>query len=243
MTEQNNISRTARTLLPLVLSLSLLLPEATSCMKEMSDQFGDNVIMGYNVLVTVRPAIGDAPFRLVLNDSTTLYPTNLSSSPFKDKIVRAYGAVTPTRGNLQDFTEGGEFDVFVHQLDSIVTKVMRMNVESLLDENGDPIHSDPIDVLDRWDTVVEDGFLTINFCTTFGWERIHSIDLIPTSQPGEVRLVHNANGDTSGTVSTGTIAFSLAGLNESSKDEKGYKTLTLRYDSFNGPAKRTFKYK
>ena len=99
-----------------------------------------------NALVTVKNAT-DGSFFLQLNDSTTLLPTNMSSSPFGDKEVRALV-------NYDEVSEsGGRYDkaVQVNWIDSILTKSIAPDLGS---ENDVVYGTDPVerlgDYCGRW---------------------------------------------------------------------------------------------
>ena len=75
------------------LNKGVMIAVAVVCSAGLQSCLDDNdkyyYVEGFpNALVTVKNAT-DGSFFLQLNDSTTLLPTNMSSSPFGDKEVRA----------------------------------------------------------------------------------------------------------------------------------------------------------
>lgn len=70
-----------------------------------------------NALVTVKP-VSDNGFYLQLDDSTTLFPTNMKTSPYGDKEVRALVCFTEVKPVNSDYTKSVE----INWMDSILTK-------------------------------------------------------------------------------------------------------------------------
>lgn len=70
-----------------------------------------------NALVTVKGAADDA-FFLQLDDKTTLLPTNVRTSPFGDKEVRALVNYSEVNEPSGDYTKA----VHINWIDSILTK-------------------------------------------------------------------------------------------------------------------------
>lgn len=188
-----------------------------------------------NALVTVKQTADKVLF-FQLDDSTTLFPTNLKSPLFGDKEVRALV-------NLREVNESsGAFDksVYVNWIDSIRTKTMAPNLAA---ENDSVYGDDPIEIINDWVTVAEDGYLTLRFRTVWGYQgRAHHINLLPTNNPEnpyEVELRHNAFGDVNGSVKDGLIAFKLnklAGTNGTTVK------LKLKWKSFSGDKSVEFDY-
>lgn len=198
-----------------------------------------------DVLVTVRPDADGKGYRLVLNDSTVLVPALKQTPPYGERVVRAYGIVHLLSGKVGDLVKGGEHEVIVVSLSEILTKgILSANaVSELFPEGLSDRTFDPLVIHDTWDTVLEDGFLTLHFSTLFDNTTIHSIDLAPTDIPGRVRLIHQANGDKSTAMGSGTVAFELTGVPQPQTGPDGYRVLTVVYDSFSGPAQIEFRYK
>lgn len=189
-----------------------------------------------NALVTVKP-LDDGSFYLQLDDSTTLLPVNLTSSPFGAKEVRA----------LTNFEEtddpSGLYDkaVSINWIDSLLTKSMAAD---LGEAANDSIYgSDPVEIVNDWVTIAEDGYLTLRFRTVWGnTGQAHFVNLLSTGNPEdpyEVEFRHNAYGDVSGRLSDGLVAFRLDSL----PDTNGQTVkLTLRWKSFEGDKSAQFNY-
>ncbi len=200
---------------------SLMVVTLTSCL----DDDDDNKFAYYRptALVTVRPA-ADSTFTLQLDDKTTLYPTNLKTSPFGSLEVRALVNYTEEEGAEKNH-------VHVNWIDSIRTK---KPVPTLLDKDNEVYGNDPIDIIKDWVTVAEDGYLTLRTRTIWGYtHNKHFIDLVSgvnPENPYEFTLHHNAKGDVNGTMADALIAFDLNELPREGKEIK----IKLNWHSFAG---------
>ncbi len=100
-------------LMTCALGLSALACTVQSC----TDDDNDNItLLRPTALVTVRPT-GDGTFTLQLDNTTTLSPSNMKSSPFGDKEVRALVNYTETDTD----SSGSTRSVHVNWMDSIRT--------------------------------------------------------------------------------------------------------------------------
>ncbi|MBB4034928.1 hypothetical protein GGR21_000815 [Dysgonomonas hofstadii] len=188
-----------------------------------------------NALVTVKSDGGDS-FFLQLDDNTTLLPTNVTSSPFGDKEVRA----------LVNFSEvdkpSGEYDkaVYINWIDSILTKQIAPDLGS---DNDDVYGTDPVEIVNDWVTIAEDGYLTLRFRTIYGNSgKPHYVNLLASTDPDtpyEVEFRHNAYGDIYGSEADGLVAFNLGSL----PDTEGETVkLKLKWKSFSGEKSTEFDY-
>lgn len=206
---------------------------ASGGMMQSCDDDDDEMIWWQpTALVTVRPEV-DA-FVLQLDDSTTLYPTNITVSPFGDKEVRALVAYTE-----EDKAEDRKVRyVCIHWIDSIRTK---MPVPSLGAENAVQYGDDAIEIVRDWVTVAEDGYLTLRIRTQWGMTNtVHYLNLltgINPDDPYELELRHDARGDVGGRTGDALIAFNLNGLPR--KDKSNVK-IKLHWKSFSGEKSAEF---
>lgn len=188
-----------------------------------------------NALVTVKNA-DDKGIYLQLDGKTTLYPENLTSSPFGGKEVRALVNFKETDGDSKGYTKA----VHINWMDSIRTK---STVPSVSAKSDLKYGSDPLEIMRDWVTIVEDGYMTLRLSTVWGGPgRIHYINLLTgvnPENPYEVTLRHDAKGDTFGQRGDALIAFSLKSL----PDTEG-KTVKLKINwmSFSGPKSAEFDY-
>ena len=115
-----------------------------------------------NALVTVKPTSENA-FFLQLDDTTTLLPVNMTSSPFGSKEVRALTNFS----EVNEPSEGYSKAVHINWIDSILTK----NIAPDLGAKNDSIYGkDPVEIVGDWLTIAEDGYLNLllNSETSFG---------------------------------------------------------------------------
>ena len=187
-----------------------------------------------NAMVTVKPIDG-AGFYMQLDDSTTLYPVNMSVSPYGDKEVRALVNYREVE-SVMDSTKS----VAINWIDSILTKpAVAYPADGDTSEYGD----DPIEIVRDWVNIAEDGYLTLRFRTRWGGNGVaHYVNLLTgvnPDDPYEVEFKHNAYGDVNGATGDALVAFRLSGL-----PDTGGKTvkLTLRYKSYSGEKTVEFDY-
>ena len=209
-----------------LLLLASTTPILQSCLNDDDD---NNYSMQYpSAIVTVKNEVGK--LMLQLDDSTKLYPSNITKPPYGDKEVRAL--VNYNKVNSNDVNS-----VYVNWIDSIRTKNMAADLGT---SNDAKYGTDPLEIVKDWVTVVEDGYLTLRFRTYFGNQITHELNLVKGSNPYEVVLHHNANGDKSGILKDGLIAFRLDAL----PDTQGKTVdLTVKWNSFSGEKTATFKYR
>lgn len=113
-----------------------------------------------------------------------------------------------------------------------------------LDEENDKIYgNDPVEIVNDWLTVAEDGYLTLRFRTNWGsYGLTHKINLISVGDdenPYQFELRHNANGDINGTPGDALVAFNLNSL----PDTKGkFVKLSITWQSYTGKKTHQFDF-
>ncbi len=219
--------------------LTVLVLTIVSAMAFVSCDDDDDRVWYYpsypNALVTVKPVAGNA-FFLQLDDSTTLYPTNMTTSPYGDKEVRALVNFTEVKPVNEDYTKS----VVINWIDSILTKPA---VPYPGEGNDGKYGNDPIEIVRDWVNIAEDGYLTLRFRTRWGNNGVaHFVNLLTGTNPNdpyEVEFRHNAFGDVNGMAGDALVAFKLTGL----PDTGGKKVkLTLKYNSYDGVKTIQFDY-
>lgn len=189
----------------------------------------------YNALVTVKPNADNTSVYFQLDDSTTVFPLNLSKSPFGTKEVRALTTLRVTA----DRTNGYDLSAMVYSLDSILTKPMADNLGD--EQNASTYGTDPVEIVRDWVSIAEDGYLNLRFRTNWAGKKSHWVNLVATNpdNPYELTFYHSAQGDGNAYTADGLVAFRLDRL-----PDTGGKTvdLTLKWESFSGEKTATFKY-
>lgn len=203
-----------------------------SCV-EANDPTSD--MMAPHAIVTVKQNNGNV--NLQLDDVTVLYPLNMQTGTF-EKEERAfvnYRMATSADMARYDAAYGIPNQVYVNWIEKVLTKSMS---ESTQDDDA-TYGNDPIEVLNSWSTVCEDGYLTLNFRTMYGGAKTHTVTLVKGEGDYEVVLHHDADGDTGARVGDGVVAFRLDKLPDTEGDTVDLK---LVYNSFSGTKTVTFKY-
>ena len=207
-----------KTLKLLLMATGVLFTSLTfqSCLDDDDYNYG---YLTPNALVTVKP-VSDNSFFLQLDDTTTLLPVNIASSPYGNKEVRA---LVNCR-EVNEPAEGYSKAVYVNWIDSILTKQIAPDLGV---ENDSVYGTDPVDMIRDWVTIAEDGYLTLRFRTNWGdRNKAHVVNLLASQDPAnpyEVEFRHNAYGDVYGVEGDGLVAFNLGSL----PDTEG-KTVKLK---------------
>lgn len=204
-----------------------------SCLDDDNDNWYGKVIP--NALVTVKN-VDDGSFFLQLDDSTTLLPINVASSPFGEKEVRAlvnYDEVDEVSGRYSKA-------VHINWIDSILTKPI---APDLGEENDVVYGTDPVEIVRDWVTIAEDGYLTLRFRTEWGdRSEPHFVNLLKSQDPAnpyEVEFRHNSHGNMWGELTDALVAFDLSDL----PDTQGKTVkLKLKWKSFDGDKSAEFDY-
>lgn len=188
-----------------------------------------------NALVTVKPTDGNS-FFLQLDEKTTLLPTNMTTSPYGNREVRALVNYDEVDKPSQGYTKA----IHINWIDSILTK---QTVPNLGAENDAKYGTDPIEIVNDWVTIAEDGYLTLRFRTLFGdASKTHYVNLLVNTNPSnpyELEFRHNASGDTYGREADGLVAFNINNLPDT--EGKTVK-LKLKWKSFSGNKSTEFDF-
>ena len=168
-----------------------------------------------------------------LDNNTTLVASNLTSSPYGDKEVRAIINYTDEGENRGDIRS-----VRINWMDSIRTK---WPVPYIEEQNDRLYGNDPVEIVRGWGTVAEDGYLTLRSRTLGGERNVkHYVNLLTGKNADdafEVELRHNAMGDVRGRVGDALIAFNLNQLPRNGQDAVKLK---VHWTSFSGPKSAEF---
>lgn len=158
-----------------------------SCAAGDYETYSDFGAPGPNAVVTVKTSASGATY-FQLDEETTLEPVEWRS-PYKSE-TRALLNYSELTSESADFTK----QVKVNWIDSVLTKnAVAMSVSELSSEEG----NDPVEVVDDWLTVCEDGYMTIHFVSKRGEDRItHKVSLgVNPDNPYVFYLRYDKNGD------------------------------------------------
>lgn len=228
--------KTNKTILALIaiLPLSLYL---ISCESDINDTNSKNYP---NAIATIKPINGGESFTLWVNEKLNGTPVNCKKSPYGNKEVRVFANINEVKNTK------GESKIYINWMDSIRTKmaITAPNNEKLLEKYG----RDGIEVVNKFGTVAEDGYLTLRFKTFVGSPLAkHNINLLvqPTEkEPYRLILTHNANGDMRKRLMTGIIAFRLSEIDKiAQKNGEKDVTLQLHWKSYQGDKYASLKYR
>ena len=209
---------------------------------KLDDDKFDPSIMYPSALVTVKPSVDGTTFVMQVDDKTVIHAVNYTKSPFGNKEVRALvNYRTPKEDEIQSGNPivGGAENVYVNWMDSILTKKAILST-------GDDIKlygNDPVEIVNDWTTIVEDGYITLRFRTNWSSGIMHRVNLVYGSDPDDPYKVvfhHDANGDWYGEPGDGLVAFRLADLPDTAGQDVD---LTLEWQSFSGIKTAKFKYR
>lgn len=233
-----NIMKRIKTLM-LLMVVALTAVSLQSCDDDNDDHYPE-----FNLAtVTLKaPAVDGGKWFMQLDDSTALEATNIASHPYDNKELRAYIRYN----DIKDMTNAPAsrstikkmYSVNVLTIDTILTKKMDPMVENMAEEYG----NDPVEVIDSWETVAEDGYLNIRFRTRWGNNIKHRVTLVhrtDVNNPYTVEFIHNAHGDINGHVADGMVAFRLDDC--FNKGDEPIE-ITLKWKSYSGEETAKFKY-
>lgn len=184
------------------------------------------------------PRTEGAKWYMQLDDSTVIYAKNIASHPYENKELRAYIRYNDVQKDMALSKFPYEYSANILTIDTILTKKMDPMVENMAEEYG----NDPVEVIDSWETVAEDGYLNIRFRTRWGNNIKHRVTLVhrtDVDDPYTVEFIHNAHGDINGHVADGMVAFRLDDcFNEGDEPIE----ITLKWKSYSGEETTKFKY-
>lgn len=129
----------------------------------------------------------------------------------------------------------------INWIDSILTKP---TVANLAEKNDSAYGNDPVEIVNSFETVAEDGYLTLRFRTRWASGRPHRVNLVhrtDVNTPYLLQFYHDAPPESAaGPVADGLVAFRL----DSTFNEPDTTiNITLQWNSYSGTKTHTFKYK
>ena len=222
-----------RTILSVLLGLALL----SSCAKEAAESIWENGSNGglgetqdFTAIVTVHKSPTDTVYFQV-DDTTRLFPYNFQRD--YNKMERIVCGITVSSSKVPNYG----YHTFVQWYDQLDKGTF---------SNTKPSGAnDGLDIISDWMTSCEDGFLTLHYSTRWGLASVpHTFTLVAgqnPSDPYEVLLVQDANGDEKKQTADSVVYFDINSLPDTGDT---YKTLTLMWtDSGGKTAEKEFRFK
>lgn len=203
----------------------------SSCSDDDNDL--KNVI---SALVTVKDdGNGQAYFQV--DDKTVVKPTNITGMPFGKKEVRALTQYQLINENSNGSKSNiNEVSARVLWVDSVLTKPTVPSTLKQVDDEA-KYGNDPFEIAKNWITVAEDGYVTVQILTRWGYGNVrHRINLVRNvsggRDPYEFRLCHDANGDIGNRYGYAIVAFNIKDIIE--ETGKQPEQIHIMYNSFSG---------
>lgn len=203
------------------------------CAKEVMNPQGEYGFesQDFTAIVTVHKSPTDTIYFQV-DDTTRLFPTNYYGT--YTGLERIVCGITVFKEIVPNYGYRTSVDWF-DQLD-----------KGTFTTSKPAGSNDGLDILSDWMTSCEDGFLTLHYSTWWGDGSVqHDFTLVSgqnPSDPYEVLLVQNANGDgREGGKGDSIVYFDINSLPDTGDS---YKTLTLKWtDSGGKAAEKEFRFK
>lgn len=219
-----------------ILNAALGFIVASATLQACNNDSTDDDTAYANAVVTIKPDADNKQMQLQLDGNTLLTPTNITSSKYGTKELRAIAHLSNI--NREKKT------VYVDWIDSILTKPTAANFGM---KNDSAYGNDPVEIVPTFETCSEDGYLTLRFRTYWAGKKPHSVSLVhrtDANTPYLLQLYHNAFGEHAGRVGDGYVAFRLP---DAFNEENDTITATLQFKSFEpgtkGDSVKTLQFK
>lgn len=144
--------------------------------------------------------------------------------------------------NLADFCTEAILVEWVSPIEQGGTPMLNFEESFSADAIKSATYSDPMDIVTDWMTCLEDGFLTLHYLIPTSGEKKHHFSLYQSLYDyNQYYLIHNADGDTKGSVTDGIVCFEVS--SKLPKTEGKTVKLSFVYIDLNHTEKRlTFDY-
>lgn len=232
-------------------TMMLLMVVALATVTMQSCDTDDDDYVNFNLAtVTLKaPQTEGGKWFMQLDDDNIVYANNIASHPYDNKEVRAYIRYSNLERIAVSSKHPYENTADIFTIDTILTKKMSPLIKELPtsseqdDINAEEYGDDPVEVVNSWETVAEDGYMNIRFRTRFGYNGKHRVSLVhrtDANEPYVVEFYHDANGDTNGQVADGMVAFKLDDVFNMGTEPI---EITLKWKSYSGEKTAKFKYR
>ncbi|QGY45481.1 hypothetical protein GM418_17935 [Maribellus comscasis] len=171
-------------------------------------------------------------YKIVMDNDDLLIPVTSNFNVFHyvedgDRVLVNYTILDDNSGEGEEATE------YYIKLNS-VKKILMKGILDVTEENNDSIGNDPINVIDVWMT---DSLLNFEL-KYWGSSKVHFINLVKQSgeltgdsQPVELELRHNNNGDDESIPYKAFVSFNLGELEISGLDSVQFRVTGTDYDN------------
>ena len=191
-------------------------------------------------VVTLKPDTEAHPWWIQLSDSTVVTCSNIKEFPLKEKkeqrayIYFKFDSAPSLTADIKSIT--------VTHLDTILTKPLAPALESE-EANNEAYGNDPVEIVkSNLETLAEDGYMNIRFRTNWTQGSLHRVNLVRVADEDGLATFcfhHDANGETSGVIGDGMVAFYL----DLEKDiDRTPREIKIKWKSFTGDKSVKFKY-
>lgn len=232
-------------------TMMLLMVVALTTVSLQSCDTDDDDYVNFNLAtVTLKaPQAEGGKWYMQLDDDNIIYANNIASHPYDKKELRAYIRYRNLERIATSSKHPYENTADIFTIDTILTKKMSPLIKELPtsseqdDINAEEYGDDPVEVVNSWETVAEDGYMNIRFRTRFGYNGKHRVSLVhrtDANEPYVVEFYHDANGDTNGQVADGMVAFKLDDVFNMGTEPID---ITLKWKSYSGEKTAKFKYR
>lgn len=209
----------------------------TGCLTDEDGYSLNNFWVGFGIF---HESDGDSnASQIVMDNGDVLIP--ISSNLNVHNYVEDGNRVLVNYTILDDKLNAGEDPSEYYIKLNSIKKILMKGIMDITEENQDSIGNDPIIIQDVWLT---DSLLNFEI-KYWGNSKVHFInlvkqpgDLTESSQPVELELRHNNNGDAESIPYTSFVSFQLSALQISGLDSVEFRVSAVDYQSnefdFNG---------
>jgi hypothetical protein len=178
--------------------------------------------------IVVRQGSGSYDFTLKTDHGDVLFPV-AAEIPLEvedgSRVMINYTVL----GNKKTGGNGSEYFVRINSL----TKILKKGILDITTQNKDSIGNDPVEVSDHW---VANNLLNLKI-KYLGDTKVHYINLVKkpglltsASQPVELELRHNRNGDENRFPFAAYVSFDLTAIKIAGLDSVKYKVTSTGYN-------------
>ena len=218
----------------IITALAVIAASLQSCQKSEIEQYT-------NAIVTVIPPQSGTTISVMLDENTVAYPVNYSGNDLGPKEQRALITFREPKGNEAINSSSAGPQIFIAAFKPILTKQLAENLGE--EQNAQSYGQDPVEIVNDWTTLAEDGYMNICFRTWWGGTATHLVNMVYTPEPVNpycVTFYHDRMDDAANEINDGIVAFSLDGL----PDTQGQTVdLVVKWMSYTGQKQASFKYR